>query len=377
MKKIVFFNNNLSGMISFRKEVMEYFVSEGNVVYIVAPPEDNRQLIGTIPQGVLFCPIKMDRTSINPLGDMILFLKLLRVFRKIKPDYVFNYTIKPNIYGALACRFLGIKNTDMIAGLGYTFTNNHFSSLVARLLYRIGLKATNHLLVLNKSNYDTIMSLHLCPKEKVFLLYGGEGVSLERYPVYDNESSEKTVFLFIGRLIEEKGYNEFVGAAKQIKSLFSETVEFQIAGDFDLSYPKHITKSCLENDVKEGYITYLGNVKDINQVFSQKGIVVTIPSYYSEGLNRSLMEGCATGKPIITTDWPGCKETVIDGYNGYLVKPRDISSLVDAILKYLHLNNIDKAILAHNSRLHAEKKFDVSNVIRIYQEIVGCDLEQI
>ena len=368
---IVFFNNNLSGMIQFRLEVMQWFLDNGFVVSVIAPIEKNSNLLKKLPDVVDFVPIKMSRTSTNPIKDLLVIVNIWKILRKKKPCYLFNYTIKPNVYGAIAARLLGIKCTDMIAGMGYTFTNNSLSSRIARMLYKVAGQYVDKVVVLNKSNYDTVLRLGICNKEKLHHLTGGEGVDLNRYPYYLNESNV-TKFVFIGRLIEEKGYHEFVSAAKKVLTRH-QNVEFHVVGGFDLGYPKCITREQVERDVRESGIIYDGSISDMSTVYSQKGVVIVIPSYYSEGLNRSLMEGCSSGKPIITTDWPGCKETVWDRQNGYLVKPRDVDSLVDAVERYLHLSNDEKERFSVASRQLAEKEFSVKDVVFYYASIVDAN----
>lgn len=366
---IVFFNNNLSGMIYFRLEVMRHFLEKGEMVSVIAPDGENESLVKRLPHGVEYIPVKMNRTSTNPLKDFVLLVRVLNVLRKKKPCYLFNYTIKPNVYGALAAKQLGIRCTDMIAGLGYTFTNNSPSSLIARSLYKIAGRCAEKIVVLNQSNYDAVLTKGICKKTKLHLLKGGEGVGLNRYPFCPN-AGDVSKFVFIGRLIEEKGYCEFVRAAEKILKQ-CENVEFHVVGGFDLGYPRCVTKEQVENDVANAGIVYHGNVDDMSAIYCQTGIVVVIPSYYSEGLNRSLMEGCASGKPIITTDWPGCRETVMDGENGYLVEPGNVDSLVKAIKRYLALSSADKERFSRASRQLAERNFNVEDVVNYYENIVS------
>lgn len=367
MKKICFFNNNFSGMVHFRLEVVQRFLDKGYAVSVIAPEGEKGEVLGRLPAGVKCIPVKMNRTSTNPVKDLVLFCQILKVLKAEKPDYLFNYTIKPNVYGALAAKILGIRCTDMIAGLGYTFTNNNLSSIIARTLYRVAGKCAVTIVVLNKSNYDAVLSKRICKKDKLDLFTGGEGVDLNRYPFYSN-GSDKTKFVFVGRLIEEKGYYEFVEAASQVLQK-REDVEFRVVGGFDLDYPRCVTKEQVEKDVREKGIIYDGSIADMSKIYSQKGVVIVIPSYYSEGLNRSLMEGCSSGKPIITTDWPGCRETVRDRGNGYLIEPKNVDSLVSAIEKYLALSVEEKEKFSLASRRLAEREFNVESVIAYYENL--------
>ena len=366
--KILFNNNVLSGLLSFREDEIKHFLDLGHDVVLVTPLTDDERLLNSVPKGARLIMLDMVRDSTNPVKDLNYFLKLRKVLKREKPDYVFNYTIKPNIYGSIACRSLGIPSAAMLAGLGYSFSHDGLSSKIARALYRFALRYPQHIIFLNKDNVDTAKSINLCNPNKIIWLEGGEGVNLDKYAYSDN-SSEKTVFLFVARLIREKGYFEFVEAARTIKKTYPE-VCFLVAGGLSLTSPGHVTKEEYDSNKQEGIIDHLGSVSDMPKLYGTPGMVVVIPSYYSEGLNRSLMEACSAGKPIITTDMPGCRETVIDGKNGYLVTPRDVNSLICALEKYLNLSQKERNDMSKVSRKLAEEKFDVKKVIAVYDSII-------
>ena len=355
-------------MLLFRSNIIDYFKDTGKEVVIVVIKSDPDEQYLKELIGIKVYTIDVSRTSTNPFNDLRFFSIFWKILRAEKPDYVFNYTIKPNIYGAIACRLRGIPCTDMMAGLGYTFTNNNLSSKIARTLYRIGLACAQHLFLLNEENVHAVKRLRLCNDKKIVWLKGGEGVDLNHYQYFNNEAPQVT-FLFVARLIEEKGYREFVGAAKIIHQQYPE-VKFQVVGEYDLTYPKAISKEEIAKDVAEGIIEYMGVTTNMLEFYSRPGYVICIPSYYSEGLNRSLMEGCAVGKPIITTQHPGCKEMVIDGKNGYLVPKQDIVVLADAMEKYILLPAAEKNAMSLNSRQWAEEYFDVKKVIAEYEQIL-------
>ena len=357
-------------MLLFRKEVICHFLGAGCDVVVVTPDKTSSLGIDKLPDNVVMRYVKMNRTSTNPFMDIIYAVRLAKIFRQERPDYIFNYTIKPNIYGSIVAKMLGIPCTSMMAGLGYAFTNNSLPSKIARLLYRVGISYSQHLLLLNESNVQLVKSLGLCDDKKIVFLEGGEGVNTDHYSYSDNQS-DVTTFLFIARLIEEKGYMEFVEAAKIVRKEYPDA-RFQVIGEYDLGYPKAVTKEQIMSDESEGAIEFLGHTNDIRQYYRKPGYVICIPSYYSEGLNRSLMEGCSSGKPIITTDHPGCREMVIDGVNGYMVPPKDSKALAEAMMKYLRLSPEAKQNMSVESRKLAERKFDVNHVIAVYDKIVNC-----
>lgn len=366
--KILFNNNVLSGLLSFREDVIKHFIDQGHEVVLVTPYTEDERLLKRIPSKAKHVQIDMARDSMNPIHDLKYFFRLLKIFRKEKPDYVFNYTIKPNIYGSLACRLTGIHSTAMLAGLGYTFSHKGIAAKVGRTLYRFALKFPQHVLFLNRNNVEVAKHVHLCKTNKIIWLEGGEGVNLTKYGFHDN-SSQEIKFLFIARLLKEKGYCEFINAAHEIKKTYPK-VRFLVAGGLSLASPGHVTEEEFEQNKREGVVEHLGNVRDMTTLYAQPGICVVIPSYYSEGLNRSLMEACSVGKPIITTDMPGCRETVVDGKNGYLVCPKDVKSLTNAINKYLKLSEGERRLMSLASRKLAEDKFDVEKVIAIYDSII-------
>lgn len=371
--KILFCDNTLWGLINFRIDVISYFVDRGFDVVLVAPEKEDAQMRISLPEKIRYIPIEMGRTTTNPLNDVRYFFRLLKIFKKEKPDFVFNYTIKPNIYGTIAAKICKSYTVAMMAGLGYTFENDTFKTKIARMLYKIGLMFTDNLFLLNESNVATVIQNKICDKRKIILLDGGEGVDLNRFHFHDNES-KSTTFLFIGRVLWDKGYDEFSKAARIVKKSRPD-VKFKVLGSLDPSYPKSVPIERINQDEKSGLIEYIGFTNDMNLIYSQKGIVVTLPSYYGEGMNRSLMEACASGKPIITTCISGCKELVIDGENGFIVEPKDTNSLVKAMMMYINLSDEDKSRLSLNSRKLAEDRFDVRKVVSVYAGIIDKRLK--
>lgn len=366
--KIIFCDNTLWGLVNFRGEVIRHFMRKGHQVVLVAPEKEDKQMRTTIPDGVRYIPVKMARTSLNPVKDFGYFMRILKIFRAERPDYIFNYTIKPNIYGSIAARLCGCRSTAMMAGLGYIFINDSLLLRIARTVYRFGLLFTDHLIVLNSFIREMVVQKRFCNPKKIVFLEGGEGIDIRKYTKYDNASAT-TTFLFIGRILWDKGYDEFSKAARKVKALYPDT-RFELLGSMDPSYPKSVPEERLRQDEADGILKYIGFTHDMNSVFERKGIVITLPSY-SEGMNRALMEACASGKPIITSDVPGCREAVDDGVNGYLVPVKNADALADAMLRYIRLSEDEKRRLSDKSRVKAETLFDIRNVIEKYKHIVG------
>lgn len=345
---------------------MRYLQSQGHEVVAVIPnKEKGRKDIELDDIRKVFVPLR--RTSSNPLYDILFFFSLVKVLLRESPDYLFLFTIKPNIYGTLAGRLCGIHSTAVMAGLGRTFTNNSLTSLIARALYRLALTYSDHLLLLNEQDVNDVKRQRICKSDKIIFMKSGEGVNLQQYQYYDNRS-DKVKFLFVGRLLKEKGILDYITAAQIVKKHYPEAI-FQIAGEIDPNFSSSLKRDEIEKITASGVVEFLGHIV-IEEKLKEPGLVLVLPSYYSEGLNHSLMEGCATGKPIITTDRPGCRETVIDGQNGYIVDVKSPKGLADAMMRYLNLSDSAKQSMSQESRRLAEKRFDMKYVFDIYDSVL-------
>ena len=315
-KKILFVNNTLWSLLNFRGHVITSLVADGYEVVIATPPAGTDELEVKLPDGVRFVPVSLDRCGHNPLSDIAYALSLYRVYRRERPDYIFHYTI---------------------------------------------------LLVLNKMNYDYALRHRFTTPARLILLEGGEGIDLNQYP-YGDTTPAPTTFLMVARVLKDKGYDEFVQAAKIVKQAVPDA-RFQLLGPVDTSNPAHVTPEELHRDIDAGYIEYLGTTNDVQSVVRRPGVVVVLPSYH-EGMSRSLMEACAMGRPIITTDIPGCRETVDEGRSGFLVPVKDSRALADAMLRYIRLDDATKQSFCAAARERAERIFDVSIVIKAYKKIL-------
>ena len=299
--KILFTDNSLWGLLNFRGCIITHLRDLGHEVVMVSPVDASSKGMSA-PEGIRHIPIRMRRTSTNPLHDVRYFFCLLGIYRKERPDYIFHFTIKPNIYGTLAARLLGIHSTVMVAGLGFTFSHGGWASKMARLLFRLALGFADKIMVLNEENTRILIERKVARKEQVVLLEGGEGVDLERFRFSDNRS-DKTIFLMVARVLYDKGYREVVEAARIVKRTHPE-VEIQLLGPVDEAYPNAVSHEQIRRDEESGAITYLGYTTEPEKFMGRPGILLLLLSSYHEGLNRSLMEGCTLGKPIIASDIP-------------------------------------------------------------------------
>lgn len=363
MKKILFSDNTLWGLLNFRGGVIRHFADRGCEVVLVAP-QDPMCDLAVLPQGVKYLPVTLNRTGTNPLADLKYYRELRRIYKAEKPDYIFHYTIKPNIYGTLAAWAVGIRSSCMIAGLGHVYSEKGIGNFIAQMMYKYAMRFPERVMVLNRVNYDTLSERKLVRSEKLLWLEGGEGVDLSKFTALPMPDSEKPVFLMICRLLYEKGYAEYVAAAEKLKG----QADFRIMGPID-SHPAAVPRSVVEADAARGVIRYIEYSPDVVLQIAAADCVV-LPSYH-EGLSRVLMEGLAIGRPIITTDIPGCRETVDDGINGFLCRSKDAESLAAAFGRFIELSADARARMGARSRELAERVFDEQSVIQTYLKLTA------
>lgn len=361
--KIIFSDNSLWCLLNFRGPIIDHYISLNYEVILVAP-QDGKCDLTEIPRQARYIPITLDRTGINPWRDIKYFLALFHIYKSEHPDYIFHYTIKPNIYGSLASGLLGIRSSAMVAGLGYVFSKNTIPNILARSLYKIALIFSERIFVLNQSNLETLLSHHIGNTKKLIWLKGGEGVDLKRYSQLPFPSNSRVRFLMIARILYEKGYTEYIETAKVLK----DQCDFYIMGALD-SNPVAVPAAVLEKDVQSGYIKHIPFDPDVRREIAKSDCIV-LPSFYFEGLSRVLMEALASGRPIICSDIPGCRETVIEGENGFLCKPKDSLSLIEACQRFIGLSYEDRQQMSQKSRELAESIFDVTSVISEYDLII-------
>lgn len=367
--KLLFSDNTLWGLVNFRMEIFKHFHELGYEIVLVAPDDPHSQLKTHVPDFVKYIQVKLERTGQSPLHDIRYMISLYRIYCSEKPDWIFHYTIKPNIYGTLAAYFAGIRSVSMIAGLGYAFSTKNLTQKIVTILYRLSLKFADRVFVLNEANRDILLQLNFAPASKIVLLTGGEGINVRNI----NESvqdcgNDKTTFLMVARALYDKGYQEFVDAAK-ILGKDGVNADFCLLGPVDDKYPNAVPEHILKQDINSGYIKYLGFSDKPLEIMTGPGTVIVLPSYH-EGMNRSLMEACALGKPIITSDIPGCREMVENGINGFVVPVKNAKALAEAMKQYINLDLTSKIQMGHHSRQIAENKFDISHVIAEYDKIV-------
>ncbi|CAA6680031.1 MULTISPECIES: glycosyltransferase family 4 protein [unclassified Lentimonas] len=364
MKKVIVFSGKCDSFLNFRKRLLQGFVANADHVTASAPDHEASEVEQLKTLGIDYQAIALERTGMNPFADLAYFLKLKKFLKTEQPDLVFSYNIKPVIYGSLAARFAGVKTIHaLIPGVGYLFAPN--PSFIKKILqqmvfplYRFALKRVEVLFFQNPDDLQTFRECHLIGPNTTAVRVNGSGVDLNEF-----ECSAPPVdpirFLFIGRLIRDKGLIEYAAAAKALKAKYGERVEFGILGALD-SNPAAITQAQLDEWVSEGYIKYHGVTKDVRPYLREMSVFV-LPSFYMEGVPRTILESLSMGRPIVTCNTRGCKETVNEGENGYLIPPRDSEALTVALESFLKDPSLVET-MGKASRAMAEELYDVEKV---------------
>lgn len=361
--KILILANDSKAIYNFKNELFlelvkpnSYIKNNGlstNDVTICVPKDINNKKFEEI--GCRVIDINVDRRGTNILKDLKLFNNYLNIINTIKPDLTLTFTIKPNVYGGIACRLTKTNYIAGVTGLGTSIRSHNFLSNFIGKLYKIGTKNASYINFENQSDLDYFNN-NIFKNNKSHLL-SGSGVNLEKFKYKDYpEDDGITRFLTIGRIMRDKGTYELLDAAKIIKERH-DNVEFNFIGLFEEDDLKE--KFLIYNE--QGIINYLGFRDNVSEIIRDNHCIIH-PSYH-EGLSNALLEAAASGRPVIASDVPGCRETYVNRVTGMSVKPRSIQSLVNSIEYFLELNYPEKAIMGVKARKYIEKEFDRKNVV--------------
>lgn len=364
--KIFIIGNVASMMINFRKELIMELSKNHEVFCLVSDyTQKDKDIIASF--GAIPLDYGLNSKGLNPFKDIIATIKLYKTIKKHKPDIVFSFFVKPVIFSSIAAKFAKTKRVvGMIEGLGNAFTiNPKGSSLKTKiikfiqiLLYKISLPLLDNLIFLQNDDKKDLVDKYKIKVKNIDIL-GGIGVDLDKFN-YSTPNIKPIKFIFIARLLAQKGIFEYLEAAKTIKEKYKENVEFIVLGSFDEKNPFSLSKKVLDDYIKSGIITYPGFVNNPNEWIKNSSVFV-LPSYYREGVPRSTQEAMAIGRAVITTNSVGCKETVVDGVNGYLVPICDAKALIDKMELFIkNPNLIDK--MGKESRKIAEQRYNVKDV---------------
>lgn len=353
--KIALVANSTWNIYNFRQNVIDKLLAENHEVIVIAPVDEYLEYKEKYPQIKHYGIRTLDRDSTNPLKDLLLIAELIRRYRIVKPDLILHYTNKPNIFGAIAARFHRIPSIAMITGLGYPFIRGGWIRKLTSILYKYTSRFHEKFIFENIADRELFEKDNIIPPGKGVSIKGC-GVNIDYYAPRPNGTVEnETTFTFIGRLLYDKGIKEFVEAAKIIKTKYPK-VRFWVVGDLDKDNPATVEKEELADWVNNDIIDYYGFQRDVRDII-QKSSCIVLPSY-REAIPRTITEGMAMAKPVITTDVAGCREAVEIGENGFLVKVKSVDSLADGFEKFLALDANQRDLMGVKGRQKVLREFD-------------------
>lgn len=350
---------------NFRRAVASSLIADGHRVTVLAPEDDTIPSLQSLGCG--FIPLAIDPKGINPARDLALVARFARVFWAQKPDVVLSYTIKNNIYGALAARTSRTPFIPNVSGLGTAFLSGGLLQRVAEGLYRTSFRATPVVFFQNEDDQGLFLERRLVGQPQAHLL-PGSGIDLEHFAVAPYPpAGNPTTFLMIGRLLRDKGVLEYVEAARALKNTNPE-LRFQLMGAADAANRTAIDAATVTSWQEEGVIDYLGTAKDVRPAIAAAHCIV-LPSY-REGAPRTLIEASAMARPIIATDVPGCRTVVERDVTGFLCQPRDPASLIKAMRRLLDLSPDERASLGRAARRRMERHFNEAVIVSAYRAAI-------
>lgn len=354
-KRVLFLVNHDLVIYNFRKELVEKLLEEGYQVFISSPY--GKKIDYLVDMGCVFKEISIERHGLNPFKDIQIIFEYKRLIKEIDPMAILSFTIKPNIYGAIAAKQRKVPVIANITGLGSAVENKGFLQLVTILMYKYAFTQIQTVFFQNRENLDFFV------KNKIALgkhkLLPGSGVNLTHFHPLDYPKSESINFVFISRIMKEKGIDEYIKAANVIRSKYSNT-SFHICGFCEEDYYE-----VLNEYERKDIIIYHGMIEDIRDILKITHCTIH-PTYYPEGMSNVLLESCASARPIITTDRSGCKEIVDNNINGYIVKEKNEKDLIEKIEKFINLSYEEKKEMGLRAREKVEKEFDRRIVVDMY-----------
>lgn len=367
-KKLFIVVNQDSFFLSHRLPIGLAAKNAGYDVTIIC--EDTGSSHRIIESGLNTINLTIDKAGMNISEELKTFMFLYKVFKKKKPDIVHLVGLKTMLWGSLACKFAGVRAmVSAVCGLGVLFDEGHRDSLVSRMILKV-LRFTHkgafvRVVFQNDDDNKLFLNKEVITKERCAFT-NGSGINLDEYSYSPEPEDGPVKIIFTARMVEDKGTLVLIDAAKRLEDKYKQKAQFLLCGGLDTN-PHGITKEKLEHLCDGSYIQWLGYRKDVKELLKRSHIMA-FPSWYREGLPKSVIEAEALGRPVVTTDSVGCKDTVIDGYNGYIVKPKDPAQL-EAAIKRLIDNSELRRKMGRNAREFAVQRFDIEDVIKVHLKI--------
>ncbi len=357
-----------NSLVNFRGDLITALVKNNFNVFCAAPEFEKQETRNKLHSlGAKTATYSLQRTGLNPIKDIKSIRNLKEIILENQIDLVFPYTIKPVIYGSIAAKTLGVPVISLITGLGFTFSGVNLKARMlqqlTQVLYRYSLNKNKMVVFQNTDDQQLFLEKNILQPKQPSTVVNGSGVNLERFPFrsHQKKDSDTIVFIIVGRLLKEKGVAHFLEAAKILKSRYPNT-EFHLVGAPSDDDPSGISNGILKKLHEEGIIVYHKTQPNVVPFLTNADVFV-LPTYYREGVPRSILEALSIGMPIITTNMPGCKETVLSKTNGFLIPPKELDPLIDAMTYFIdYPEQID--FMGKASRALAEKKFDVDIINR-------------
>lgn len=337
----------------------------GHEIHAIAPEDEYSKKL--VELGCKYHKVTMDSRGVNPIKDLALFFELRRIYKRINPDVILHYTIKPNLYGTMAATTLKIPAINNVCGLGTVFLNENLVSKIALMMYRFAFRFPKKVFFQNSYDHDLFVERGLI-KADISDIVPGSGIDLNYFQPKPFKRNKEFTFLLISRLIHDKGVIEYIDAIKQLKVQGTEA-KFQILGAKDPEHRRGIKTELVDGWIENNIIEYLGTTDDVRGYIADADCVV-LPSY-REGTPRTLLEAASSSKPIIATDVPGCKNVVEDSYNGLLCKLKDPEDLANKMLEMMELPDDSIKRLGKNGRDKVENEFSENVVIDKYLESIA------
>lgn len=366
MKKIAICINTSWNIYNFRLGLINALRESGYHIIIIAPFDKYTTELQKM--GFEYHDIKLKRQSKNPIDDLILTYKYHKIFNKIKPDIILNYTIKPNIYSTIAANMLGISTINNIAGLGSIFVNENMITKIVKILYKYSQKKAQKIFFQNKDDYTLFINKNIVDGNKCDIL-PGSGINTNEFTSTEKRvKSNNFKFLLISRILWQKGILEYVEASRIIKEKY-KNLEFQLVGFIDIENKHSIPKKQIQTWVDEGLIDYLGGTDNVKEHIGESDCIV-LPSFYREGTPRILLESASMAKPIITTDNIGCKDVVDDSITGFLCKVKDSNDLALKMEAMINLSENERVEMGKKGRRKMINEFEETIIIKKYLQAI-------
>lgn len=362
--KVAIVINTSWNIYNFRMNFIKALLEQGHEIHTIAPEDDYTERL--IQAGCNHHNVYMDSRGANPVKDFALVAELTSLYLKVKPDVILHYTIKPNVYGSMAAALAGIPSVNNVCGLGTVFLKEGLVSKIAKLLYKISFRFPKKVFFQNPDDLQLFLDKKIIEKERTELL-PGSGIDLKQFEPKPFKRNSTFTFLVVSRILFDKGILEYIEAIKILKARGIKA-KFQLLGGKDPEHKRGIPLADIQEWISQGLVEYLGKTNDVRPYVHDADCIV-LPSY-REGSPRSLMEAAAMGKPIVTTNVPGCNQVVIDGLNGLLCESHNAQDLADTLMKMIEQSDTTLQQMGESGRRKMELEFNDKIIVERYTKVM-------